>query len=81
MVRGLFRLWLVCSAAWIVGSAYVLSQQKQGIIEQYMNVPPPTVADIFSRSVTFEWILLPPIAALIAGAVCQWVIRGFKHSN
>jgi hypothetical protein len=65
--RGLFRLWLLLSAGWIMGWAiYLVMEGMQG-----------------GLSTTGDWITVPivlfapPIALGIFGAAMIWALRGF----
>jgi hypothetical protein len=65
--RGLFRIWLLLSAGWILG--WVIYFAIQGMQE--------------GLSTSGEWIsvlitlLAPPIAMAIFGAAMIWALRGF----
>ena len=69
--RGLFRLWLLVSAAWIMGSAIyvILSALAQAFktAEDYLAIP-----------VVFFG---PPIALLLCGWATGWAIRGFTSDE
>ena len=65
--RGLFRLWLLLSAGWIMGWAiYLVMEGMQG-----------------GLSTTGDWttvpivLFAPPIALGIFGAAMIWALRGF----
>jgi hypothetical protein len=66
--RGFLRLWLLVSAAWIMGWAIhvILSVLAQSFktAEEYLAIP-----------VIFFG---PPIALLLCGLATAWAIRGFK---
>jgi hypothetical protein len=66
--RGLFRVWLLVSAAWIMGWAIysILSAMSDGF---------KTVGDFLSIPVVFFG---PPIALLLFGLAAAWAFRGFK---
>jgi len=66
--RGLFRIWLLVSAAWIMGWAIysILSAMSDGF---------KTVGDLLSIPVVFFG---PPIALLLFGLAAAWAFRGFK---
>ena len=66
--RGLFRLWLLVSAAWVMSWAiyFILSA-----IAQALN----TVGDFLAIPVVFFG---PPIALLLCGMATRWAIRGFR---
>ena len=66
--RGLFRVWLLMSAAWIMGWAIysVLSAMNHGF---------QTLGDFLSIPVVFFG---PPIALLLLGLAAAWSFRGFK---
>ena len=66
--RGLLRLWLLISAAWIMGWViYLLLEGIQG--------GPKTSGDFLALPVL---LLGPPIALLIFGIAAGWAVRGFK---
>ena len=75
--RGLFRLWLLVSAAWIMGWAiYVI---LSGLGQEFK-----TTEDFLAIPVVFFG---PPIALLLCGLATGWAIRGFwsdekpEHGN
>ena|SRR2546421_5588201 len=66
--RGLFRLWLLVSAAWLMSWTiyFILSAMAQAL---------RTVGDFLAIPVVFFG---PPIALLLCGLAAGWAIRGFK---
>lgn len=66
--RGLFRVWLLISAGWIMGwTIYLMLQGVQGSLStrgDFIEVP----------------ILLfaPPIALWLFGLAAAWALRGFE---
>jgi hypothetical protein len=66
--RGLFRLWLLVSAAWLMGWSiyFILSAMAQAL---------NTVGDFLAIPVVFFG---PPIALLLCAFATGWAIRGFK---
>ena len=66
--RGLFRLWLLVSAAWLMSWTiyFILSAMAQAF---------HTVGDFLAVPVVFFG---PPIALLLCGVATGWAIRGFK---
>jgi hypothetical protein len=66
--RGLFRVWLLMSAAWIMGwTIYsILHAMSDGF---------KTLGDFLSIPVVFFG---PPIALLLLGLAAAWAFRGFK---
>ena len=66
--RGLFRVWLLMSAAWIMGWAIysILHAMSDGF---------KTLGDFLSIPVVFFG---PPIALLLLGLAAAWSFRGFK---
>jgi hypothetical protein len=69
--RGMFRLWLVISSAWVMGwTIYLL---LEGLDGAPMN--------------TGNWLSLPvllfgpPIALLLFGTAVGWAFRGFKDDD
>ena len=69
--RGLFRLWLLVSAAWIMGWAIyvILSGLGQGF---------KTAGDFLAIPVVFFG---PPIALLLCGLATRWAFRGFRSDE
>ena len=66
--QGLFRLWLLVSAAWIMGWAiYVI---LSGLGQEFK-----TTEDFLAIPVVFFG---PPIALLLCGLATGWAIRGFS---
>jgi hypothetical protein len=65
--RGLFRLWLLVSAAWVMSWSiyFILSAIAQAL---------KTVGDFLAIPVVFFG---PPIALLLCGMATRWAIRGF----
>ena len=65
--RGLFRVWLLLSASWIMG--WVIYLAVNGIKDGFQS----------SR----DWLAIPvlligpPIALLLFGIVAGWALRGF----
>ena len=69
--RGLFRLWLLVSAAWMMGWAiYVILSALAHAFK--------TVGDYFAIPVIFFG---PPIALLICGLAAKWAIGGFMSDE
>jgi len=66
--RGLFRLWLLVSAAWLMSWAiyFILSAMAQALT---------TVGDFLAIPVVFFG---PPVALLLCGMATGWAIRGFR---
>src|SRR5450432_2924568 len=65
--RGMFRVWLLLSVAWLMGwlNYLLISALERGIGRRaFFKVP----------------VLLfgPPIALLIFGVAARWALRGFK---
>ena len=66
--RGLLRIWLLVSAAWIMGWAvYLILNGIQGGFR--------SSGDFLAIPVL---LLGPPIALLLFGLVAGWAFRGFK---
>jgi|RhiMetStandDraft_4_1073278.scaffolds.fasta_scaffold04887_3 hypothetical protein len=65
--RGLFRVWLLLSAAWIMGwTVYlILNGIKDGVQRS---------GDLLAIPVL---LIGPPIALLLFGIVAGWALRGF----
>src|SRR5438477_138594 len=69
--QGLFRLWLLVSAAWIMGWAiYVILS----VLAQAFK----TAGDYLAIPVVFFG---PPIALLLSGLATGWAIRGFRSDE
>lgn len=66
--RGLFRLWLLVSAAWLMSWSiyFILSAMAQALT---------TVGDFLAIPVVFFG---PPVALLLCGMATGWAIRGFR---
>jgi hypothetical protein len=69
--RGLFRLWLLVSAAWLMSWAiyFILSAMAQAF---------HTIGDFLAIPVVFFG---PPIALLLCGLATGWALRGFRTEN
>jgi hypothetical protein len=69
--RGLFRLWLVISAAWVMAWAiFLIMEGIQGGVK--------TTRDFLVLPVL---LFGPPIALLLFGVAAGWAFRGFKVDN
>jgi hypothetical protein len=66
--RGLLRVWLLVSAAWIMGwLVYLILYGIQGGFhgsEEFLSIP--------------VLLMGPPIALLLFGLMTGWAFRGFK---
>jgi len=65
--RGLFRVWLLLSAAWVMG--WIVYLVVNGIKYGFGNF-----GDLFAIPVL---LIGPPIALLLFGVVARWAFRGF----
>ncbi len=65
--RGLFRLWILVSAAWLMGWLIFFAIQFIG--------GESTVRDLQAVPVV---LFGPPIALLLFGIATRWAIRGFE---
>jgi len=65
--RGLLRLWLLASAAWIMGWAVYLA--IYGIRRGFDGVQELLVLPVL--------LFGPPIALLLFGAMTRWAFKGF----
>jgi hypothetical protein len=86
--RGLLRLWVVFSVAWIIAVGFDI--YFRGVVVQpgeYTIGPPTEPGDIdvtlFGRMVVIgvshlAWAFGPPVAVLIIGAALSWAIAGFR---
>jgi hypothetical protein len=69
--RGLFRVWLLLSAAWIMGwIVYLILHGIQGGFQSF--------GDLLAIPVL---LIGPPIALLLFGLVAGWAFRGFRPDN
>jgi hypothetical protein len=69
--RGLFRIWLLLSAAWLMGwIIYLIMFGLQGGFK--------TSGDILAIPVL---LLGPPIALMLFGLASGWAFRGFKSDD
>jgi hypothetical protein len=69
--RGLFRVWLLFSAAWMMGwIIYLVMYGLQGGFK--------TTGDFLVLPVL---LFGPPIALLLFGLAAGWAFRGFKAEN
>lgn len=66
--RGLLRVWLLLSAAWIMGWAVYL-------VIYVIRVGFQSSGDLLAIPVL---LIGPPIALLLCGLVAGWSVRGFK---
>ena len=69
--RGFFRIWLVLSAAWIMGWIIYL-------ILYWVREGFKSPADFINVPVVFFG---PPIAVLLLGLAAAWAFRGFKPED
>ncbi len=66
--RGLFRVWVLLSVAWIMGWAvYLTMQGVQGQIS--------TIGDFLEIPIL---LIGPPVALLLFGVAATWAFRGFR---
>ena len=69
--RGLFRVWLLLSVAWILG--WIVYLVLEGIKGGFQS---------FGGFLAIPVLLIgPPIALLLFGLVAGWAFRGFKPEN
>ncbi len=69
--RGLFRVWLLLSAAWIMG--WILYFLVYGIQVGFQNI---------SGLLAIPVLLLgPPIVLLVLGWATGWAFRGFRPDH
>ena len=85
LTRGLFRLWIVVSVAWMIGATIWLASEGAEIHRQTGEIGPSEGDTWFMegfRSGTWIIIFIPPVLLLIAGAITAkataWVVRGFR---
>ncbi len=68
--RGLFRLWLLASLAWIMGWAlYLVISDLEGGLRKGSSLAIPIV------------LCAPPGAMLIVGLTTKWALKGFAPSK
>ena len=76
--RGLFRIWVVLSALWllIIPAIAIWVYQQHGIsgVWHWLSVETDWLKALL-------WALLPPIGALLVFESLAWVARGFDKSN
>ena len=68
--RGLFRLWLLASAAWIL--AWGVYSILSAIAHEFVRPE-----DLLARVVFFG----PPVALLLCGLAGGWAIQGFRPNG
>ena len=69
--RGLFRVWLLLSAAWLMG--WIIFLIMYGLHGGFK-----TISDFLEIPVL---LIGPPIALLLLGIAAGWAFRGFKPEN
>jgi hypothetical protein len=69
--RGLFRVWLLASVAWIMGWAVYLA--IYGIRGGFKDLDELLVVPVL--------LLGPPIALLLFGAMTRWAFKGFANDS
>ena len=69
--RGMFRIWLLASTAWIMG--WVIHLILYGLQGGFK-----VVGDVLAIPVL---LFGPPIALLIFGFAAAWAFRGFKYEK
>ena len=74
--KGLFRLWIVVSACWVL---FVLIGFFTLVIDKWMGHG--FGLWIFSFLGLFSLFLLPPVILLFLGKISFWIARGFKKSD
>ncbi len=77
--KGLSRLWIACSAAWIVRSVWWLSTSCSSVFDGY-NCTSGTFRvehAHLSNAAAASYVLITPIALLLTTLAAYWVIRGF----
>ena len=82
--KGLFRIWIVISIIWIIGSLYWLWTKDNFIFhEAYEKVNNITYTFVHTPFHAFAYVLLicflPPFLILIAWAVIKWISKGCKE--
>jgi len=69
--RGLFRVWVVLSAAWIMGwTIYLIIFGLQGGLRQFGEILAVPVV-----------LFGPPVALFLLGYGARWAIYGFKGEH
>ncbi|SRR5258706_11818053 len=69
--RGMFRIWILVSMAWIMG--WIIYMMIGGVKGEFRMT-----ADILVVPVV---LLGPPIALLVFGAAAKWAFRGFNADD
>ena len=76
--RGLFRVWVVLSALWllVIPAAGIWVFHLSGIsgVWHWLSVE----TDWLKASL---WMLLPPVGGLLVLETVAWILRGFYKSN
>ncbi len=68
--RGIFRLWVLASAAWIMGwLIFFLIESINGL---------PTNRELLALPVV---LFGPPVALLVFGLATRWAFQGFKFDD
>jgi hypothetical protein len=69
--RGLFRIWILISAGWIMGwTIYLMLEGVQGSLN--------TTRDFIEVPIL---LFAPPIALWLFGFAAAWAIRGFESER
>ena len=84
--REMFRLWLVCTIAWVT----LIFAIGFSTSELSLTAPQPAAdqfADLLGAEEQTGWVswlkypfaaIAPPVALLAAGAVAAWIYAGFR---
>lgn len=65
--RGMFRLWVLASSAWIMGWLIYLSIE---MVSDTANLRPPAETAMI--------LFGPPLALMVIGIATRWAFLGFK---
>lgn len=84
LIAGLWRLWMLLAASWIVLSAFILKEDLFSIKQDsdWIDVKsglPSMVANWPLRIQALEYVFLPPFGLLLLGLGIIWVVKGFRR--
>jgi hypothetical protein len=73
--RGLFRLWLVATAIWVVAVLIIQLNDDQALAALTPGIWPP--GGMLDLNFWFFNVLIPPVAVFATGAILVWAARVF----
>lgn len=65
--RGLFRLWMVVSALWVIPLTLLIASEAP--------------LDVYAFRFLIFVVFLPPVLVLAIGMALVWAIRGFSNRD